>query len=205
MSWLGIKLFFGRLGLYLYFGLRLYYLWSKVYRFVWERQYQRTLEISVYDSYRALTRVTEKLTWTADGPKQLGDVISSPEWVEYCIRTGTKNVGDCDEFAIYNVAALNRSLDTKAFTGDDQLVEAFLMSVMWVDADGKYGGHNVALLVRDFEYHDMYSYIDYDNPGKDRMTVREVAQDIVDRYVPGGTLMMLAVADQDLRLAQLSE
>jgi hypothetical protein len=193
-----LKVFFGKVGVWLYYTLRISAFWSHLYRLLFEFPY-RNIQISTYASYEALLEVTSKLIWTADGAKQLWDATSSPQWVEYVAKwRADKHVGDCDEFAVYNAAALNKSLREKKFTGDPDLVGAHMMTVMWVDADGVWGGHNVALLVKDHELNMAYSYMDYDMPSEPRLTVREVVQDILDHYVPGASLIGYAIHSENL-------
>jgi hypothetical protein len=198
MSWRRIKIFFGRLGTYLYLSLGIYGLWSRLYRAVAEWRY-RNLEISTYDSYESLVAAVRKLIWKADSWEQLWDAVSLPQRVEYVLNwQADKRVGDCDEFAIYQVAALNKSLKTGKFIGDFDLEWAAMLTVTWVDKDGKYGGHNVCLLVKDLEYSSGYAYMDYGMPSKTRNTIREVVIDVLNRYAPAGDLLIWGVSDENL-------
>jgi hypothetical protein len=139
--------------------------------------------------------------WRPDSRQELGDAISLPQRVEYVAKWAvSKRAGDCDEFAIYNAATLNKSIREGKFTGDPYLREAFLMSVMWVDAGGKYGGHNVTLLERPFGPETTYhSYMDYGLPSKARLDLREVVIDVLNRYCPGGTLLGYTVYTENLK------
>lgn len=190
-----LKLLVGIVGVYLFLALRLYAIKSWLYRAIFERRY-RNIQLSTYQRYEDLVDVIRTLQWTADGPKELWDAISSPEKVEYVARySEDKRAGDCDEFAIYIVATLNRSLAEGKFVGDPTLQGARFMTVTWMDKDGKYGGHNVALLIRD---QGMYSYMDYGMPSTPRHGVKEVVQDVMDRYAPGGTVLVYGVSTENL-------
>ncbi len=203
-TWTKIKLYVGIAWTWFYMSIGYYGAWSRLYRFFWEFKY-RNLELSTYASYEELLAVTRKLIWTADTWQQLFDAISRPEKVEYIAKWGIeKRVGDCDEFAIYNVATLNKSLREGKFIGDFELEGALLMSVMWMDKDGNYGGHNVALLLKDLEYSQGYAYMDYGMPSATKNTVREVVQLVLDRYAPGGTLLTYAVQTEDLKIVRVA-
>jgi hypothetical protein len=198
--WTKIKLFFGIIGIYLYLRLSLYGAWSWTYRTLFEWKY-RNIKLSTFDRYEGLLAVTRKLIWTADTWRQLGDAISRPERVEYVARWSiNKRVGDCDEFAIYNVATLNKSLRERVFVGDLDLEAAYLLTVTWMKKDGGYGGHNVALLVKSDQG---YQYMDYGIPSKTRNSVREIAMDVVNRYASGGTLLLYGIQTENLRCFQV--
>jgi hypothetical protein len=199
MSWRKIKIFFGRVGTYLYLSSGLYGLWSRIYRTLFEYRY-RNLQLTTYERYEDLVAAVRKLIWKADSWQQLWDAISRPQRVEYVLNWQVdKRVGDCDEFAIYEVATLNKSLKEGVFIGDFDLEWAALLTVTWVDKAGKYGGHNVCLLIKDLEYSSGYAYMDYGMPSRTRNTIREVVIDVLNRYAPEGDLLMWGVSSEDLR------
>jgi hypothetical protein len=195
--WRDIKFNVGRVGFYTYQRLGLYGLWSKAYRWLYNRQYRDTT-LSTYTSFQKLEQARRVLIWKADGPKELWDAIASPEYVEYVLRIRPdKHVGDCDEFAIYNVATLNGSVAAGVFD-DKTFQHASLLSIGWLDKEGKFNGHNVALLTFEVAGVSVYSYVDYGMPSERRHTVRQVVQDVLDHYVPGATLIGYAVNSEVL-------
>jgi hypothetical protein len=200
-----LKLFFGRLWFRLFVGFGFYGLWSRLYQWVWLRRY-KNITLSTYKTYQDLVNVTKTLKWVADGPKQLWDAFSSPQWVEYVVKwSADKRVGDCDEFAIYNANTLNRSVTDKAFTDDPNFSHAGILTVSWIDKDGHISGHNVALLISEHEFDQMYQYMDYDLPSTKQYSVRQVVQDILDRYAPGGELIAYSVMSPDLKHVAICE
>lgn len=154
------------------FNLRVYLIWSKLYRIIWERKYSKT-QLAKYTNFQDLATFIESLTWTADGFKQLGDAISTPQKVQWIANNTTdKKIGDCDEFAIYNATVINDALDNQTFVDRIVPVDAYCMSVCWLDQSGKFMGHNVCLL--EFP-NGMYRYMDYHNPSTSKGTIEEIA------------------------------
>lgn len=139
-----MKLKFLQLVFWIWFVTRGYYLWSKFWRFLLERDY-REQPLTAYASMAQLEEHLGKMTWVQDPLGGMFDVISSPQKVEAILRkklTGECEVaaaGDCDEFAQYaadrieNMVGLHRA-NVKA---------PQFMTVNWLDKDGKFHGHNI--------------------------------------------------------------
>lgn len=124
--------FLYRIGCYLALSCGLYYLWSRAYRWIWERRIKGEVEVAPTLG-RLLTRMSE-FYWTPDGPQQLWDAIGYPRSLE----TG----GDCDEFAAWCCSA---GRDGVIDTGGVRWVPVGILSVPW-----RGGGHNVALFVEEW-------------------------------------------------------
>lgn len=180
-----------------FFGLRLYYIWSHVYRFIWQRQY-KGIEIAPCSSYADLATRLRKLKWKADGFKELGDVLMSPHWFQKVLYFGDgkdgSSVGDCGVFACYAAEVLKQFPDTTPY----------ILTVMWMDKDGKYGGHNVALVKYRgaFDGPHLFWYVDYGLPSPDRDTATEVVWDVMNAMAPGGTLLAVAAATPALKMVE---
>ena len=75
------------------------------------------------------------------------DIISSPKKVEYILRqhlTGEKKkaeVGDCDEFALYSAT----SIESMVLRNKTTVTDPEFMTVTWLDAKGKFHGHNICV------------------------------------------------------------
>lgn len=184
-----IKIILGRIGMFLHMQIRWYSFWSKLYRFIYERDYEN-VPLTRYSSMRELVSAVRQMQWTADTWKELYDAISSPQKVEYILQhgrqyDGKKLVGDCDEFAIYEANVIAASIkDWKWIDGWDN---PRLMSICWVsETDARnvgFGGHNVCLLRKVGGFDDgKWCYMDYGYPSKPRDTIREVVTDIIYRY-----------------------
>jgi hypothetical protein len=118
------------------FRLRLYFLWSKLYRLFFQRKYAKIPLESKLSPEEATNRM-KLLTWTKDSFKELGDAIGSPKWVQHCINERLagnpqpKGSLDCDEFGVWAAACL----DGKLFPA--------VLNVFWKGK--KFSGHNVCM------------------------------------------------------------
>lgn len=213
--WTAIKIFFARLGISLYMRFRIYSFWSKLYRLLFEGRY-RNIEISTYQTFADLEKFTRKLVWTADTWQQLFDAVSLPQKVEYIgnWQIGDKRVGDCDEFAIYITAAINKSIvDGVLLDMSYDIRQALFFTVMWMDADGVMGGHNVSLLALDDPFIRQYLYMDYGMPRKQFdgeywipfNSIDEVAEAVRLRYAgTGNTSLGWAIHSGDMKFMTAS-
>lgn len=197
------KIFFGRVGIMLYMGLRLYSLWSHIYRFLFEQRFKH-VKLTLVSTLRQAHQNVTKLKWTSDSWEQLFDAVSGPGKVEAIISGAEPQPDhgtDCDEFASYLSNVIDNSLvdgTTPLQDSERDLWEATIMSVMWVDASGKYGGHNVCLLEYRGNLTTYFKYMDYGMPSIPCMTINDVARLVVDRYAPGGTKLAHAVHNKKM-------
>lgn len=202
---MNLKVFFGRIGVMLYLGLRIYSIWSFIYRFLFERRFNQ-IPLSRFATLDAAHKKVIKMKWTSDSWKQLFDAVSSPQKVE-AIVDGTEpqpaHGTDCDEFAIYLANTIDASLIDPTVplqASEPDLHEATMMTVTWVDKNGKYGGHNVCLLEYRKDSGEVeYRYMDYGLPNPPKLNPGEVAEMIVDRYASGGgTLLAYAIHSKNM-------
>lgn len=107
-------------------------------------------------------------------------------------------VHNCDEFAVYNAAAIEAS--KKAQTWKDTPVDVQIMTVFWQGEMGKIGGHNVCLIkFPDGKYSCMdygYPWIPYHN------SPREVAQQVCFHY-GGEKFICSSIRRLDLSLVEV--
>jgi len=128
--------FFTKVAYWLAFRLRIYLLWSKVYRWLYHRKY-RTLQFPVSLTPEQATEEMKHLVWRKDGFKELWDAIGSPHWVQHTlaqIECGGQPPGamDCDEFAVWAATVIAPNY------------QPVVLNVMWRDEKGT-RGHNVCL------------------------------------------------------------
>lgn len=198
-----MKIFFGRVGILLYMGLRIYSIWSHIYRFFREQRF-KFVELSKFATLEEAHEKVMKLKWTSDSWEQLGDAVSCPEKVEVIvsgIEPQPEHGTDCDEFAIYLTNTIDNSLvdpEVPLQASEPDLWEATMMSVMWVDKDGKYGGHNVCLLEYRHDEWSKWRYMDYGMPSRVMYSTGGIASIVIDRYAPGGTLLAYAIHSKNM-------
>ena len=207
-----LKTFVGHIMSYLNL-LLVYRYWSRIYRFIWERQY-RYVPVTTYKSLQELVLVIQTCKWSADGWKQLWDAFSYPGKVQYIINTQPPEkrfIGDCDEHALYIATALERTVNGENFSispyaewRNSVIESAQVLTVNWINKDGVYGGHNVCLIT----FYDRlgvtaYSYMDYGQPSIAKDTVRKVVQQVMDRYARDGIVLAWAIHDKDLHLKEV--
>ena len=184
------------------FNSRVLKLHSMLHRALYDRKYAGTA-VATYKSVNELANWIAEQKWVADDWTALWDAWCTPNKVQAVGQTdGSHEIGDCDEFAIYIAAAVEKSLALSTL-GDSGIDRARVLTVMWTEGY-KLGGHNVAL----FSYKQVtdgatwYAYMDYGLPSVKRLTVQEVVQDVRDRYAKGSLGLGWAVSTFDLQLEQ---
>lgn len=204
--WLFLKKFLGSLGIYLYIQLRIYSLWSKLYQFMFQKDFRAPIEL--HSGYSSIVNsMRSGKLYKSDGPRELWDAIGHPEYVQWVINKGEAPMGmDCDEHAIYIVAALNCAIKSGVFV-DSTLLDAKLLTISWIDKKGKFGGHNVALLrtrvVTFYPY--AYSFMDYGFPSKAKGSINEIVDDVVHRYGGlGAKCIGWSTQDENLKVQKVT-
>lgn len=169
-------------GVWLFLNLHMYRAKSALHRWLFDRKYNGT-ELTVYPTVAALQEWLAKQDWKRDAIDSGWDAVCSPEKIQAVGQGGDHRIGDCDEFAIYIVAAM-----TKAF-GAGQMKEMNVanprfFTVTWIQRNGVVDGHNVALIERPQPDGSLkYSYMDYGLPSEPPLdTPAQVAVLIASRY-----------------------
>lgn len=153
-----VKLWFFRWCWFLIMHLRIYTTWSKIHRFIFDRIAKDT-QLPTFKNIEELVPYLRGFGWRADSWIDLGDAICSPEMVWYrYLNVLDHKVGDCDDFAAFTSNVIQKSIDEGVWESD--VCDPQFMTVTWLDAEGRIGGHNVCLLSMLI----MYGYIDYDVP-----------------------------------------
>ena len=137
-----IKKFFWKIGLIISLEWGLYFLWTKIYRFLRQRKYKGNVPVRT-----TLKQMREKIrarTWKRDSWRELGDAISYPRYFEE-VGENSELGNDCDDFSIW---ALNAGRENITHNNLSWTAEG-LFTVVWIEDDGKktatLTGHNVAL------------------------------------------------------------
>lgn len=93
-----IKIFFLRVGFVTLMWLRIYKIWSKVFRFIWQRKYDK-YPIAKYSSFEELYNVIKTCTYVPDDYKAMWDAFSSIGYIQNAIDNDPKRkIGDCLPF-----------------------------------------------------------------------------------------------------------
>lgn len=191
-----------RLGCWLQLHLGWMRFVSSLYRFVYERKW-RDLPLKTYPTMAAITSREKPDWWRADGPKQLWDACSSPQYVEavWSGLTPKPEAGfDCDEFAIYAVHVAKASLASGVMA--DIITRPRVMSVMWL-AGWKPNGHNVCLVeCPRTGLPAQYAFIDYGALSKPCDTIDDVARLVQRLYAPGSDQLAWATFEPNLALVK---
>lgn len=203
-TWYKAKRFFGRLGSFLFIWLRIYSTWSKVYQWLFQRKYRSPLLV-----LPGFAEITKQLHggsfYRADGIKELGDAISHPEYSQWVLDHGYAPMGfDCDDHAIYIVAAANKSMALDRWA-DSSVRSVKFMTVTWIDDKGKLSGHNVALIeYRHSDWWSTFTYMDYDHPQARRILIEDVLEDIRAKYGGiGAESLGWALHDENLKVLEV--
>jgi len=164
----------------LYFSLRLYYLWSSVHRFLFDRKW-KDVELPKFRTIRHVAAQMATFKWKADGITELWDAVCTPQKVQAVGFNGSSPHGnDCDEEAIWNTNVILNSLPFEEQENDFHkgLKNAEFFTVTWYELQGRFSGHNVCLLT----YEDGYRYMDYYLPSAKFSSIDEVANLVISKY-----------------------
>lgn len=134
-------------------GLKVYAFWSRIYRFIWHRQYSSP-KGSLYSPLaqnlepRVAQEAMDKVRWRPDRFKELWDAVGSPHWFQYVVdqvnlgEQQPSGANDCDEYATWAASVVNKSYNPH------------MLTVTWIEevpSDNgstryKIGGHNLCFL-----------------------------------------------------------
>jgi hypothetical protein len=192
-----MKLWFLRICAWCAFNLRLYYAWSKFYRFIWERKYNDRA-LPSFETFSGLIQTVNRMKWRRDDWLMLWDAISTPKATYFRHVSGEK-AGDCDDISLF---AVNRLADMIQRGVIRDIRNVGLLSVPWVDVENKGGGHNVGV----YQYMDknsnwLWAHISnwYDaTPQRGFATVKEAVKDVLKNK----TSLGWARATIDLKLVE---
>ena len=143
------KKFFRWLIKWFVIKLNLYLLWSRFHQWAFQR---KRLAIPRQDSLKNLEEMLGQSVWSADGWKELWDVVAHPEFAyQKFVNSGT--YGDCDDYSVVAAEVCNRDLFPKQV--------AKVLAVQWL-RNGKFVGHNVCIFI--YEGNELSQYDVIENP-----------------------------------------
>jgi len=119
--------------------------WSNTYRWLFEKKY-KDVKIPIYQYVHEITEFISQRTWKKDGWRTLGDAVSYPgklQWIANNKMDDKVGDVDCDENALYCVAALNIMKENNLIKFQQG---PHLCSVVW-QVEGKVfpKGHNICV------------------------------------------------------------
>lgn len=128
---------------WLVFRLRLYYVWSKIYRFFFERKWKH-IELPLFESLEAIEETTGQMKWRKDTWHVLWDTISTPKATYGRFLRG-EPAGDCDDISLFAVRCIEKYVDQSP--NPKGIGEIGLLSCPYINrkGKGKIGGHNVGV------------------------------------------------------------
>lgn len=132
-----------RFGCWLVLDLRIYYLWSRLGRRLYEKDFVKK-PIREYTNEDELQMTMERWVWRRDPFWQLFDMISCPAYVEFQ-ADNQRPVGDCDDFSVYAAQALQQIAQKQGGIGGKVIAEISILTVPWMEKNGTISGHNVCV------------------------------------------------------------
>lgn len=175
--------FLASVGIWIFLMGRMYQFKSWIHRRLFDRQYDNT-PITVYPTVKALQEWVAKQEWVKDDIRSGWDAVCTPNKVQAVGQGGDHRVGDCDEFAIYITAAIEKALATGTMT-EMNIANPRFFTVTWMERNGMPDGHNVCLVERPQPggLPPKYSYMDYGMPSEPPLdTPAQVAVLIAQSY-----------------------
>lgn len=146
--WIKFKFWIMRVLAWLALRAKLYYVWSSIYQFLWERSEIKNMDLFIPGSIKELEKVVGEMVWRKDTWIMLGDAISHPK-ATYSRHIFGKKAGDCDDISLFAIDRLAAMPMTTTSDGDRSISIAlvYLLSIPWIkNEDNKIGGHNVGVL-----------------------------------------------------------
>ncbi len=174
---------------------RVYPLWTRIHRTLFDRAARKT-PLPVFKNIEEILPFLRGFVWRADSWIDLGDAMCTPEmvWYRYLNNVDHK-IGDCDEFACFLSNVIQKSIEENVWKSI--IEDPDIMTVMWLDPDGRPQGHNVCLL----RLGPCYGYMDYDTPKWCGGKV-QVVQAVLKNYGRGSNLIGWAVHSPKLKLRE---
>jgi hypothetical protein len=121
---------------------KLYYRWSKVYQWLYERKY-RNVELPTFYSLEDIQKLTDEMQWRKDTWVMLWDAISTPR-ATYGrhVDDDKDKAGDCDDISLSAISFIENMVDNGYI---NNIREVGLLSCPWLNEENKAGGHNVGV------------------------------------------------------------
>lgn len=182
------------IGWAIYFKSRWCQNWSKLYRWLYERD-SKGCPVVISRTYEGLAEVVSRqLKWIPDGPKELWDVFKSPQYIQRCAfgHNGGK-AGDCGAFAMWLATSLNRGVASGKFI-DKDVLGGHILSMGWIEHNGKMNAHHVCLISK-MSFVDAkrtFAYMDYGMPSVSVNSIREVIDLVLQRFTQGAGATLVA-------------
>jgi len=180
---------------YWFVRARGYKSWSNIYRWLYERRF-RDVKLSTFAALKLLPPFMRNgKLWVSDTWRQLWDAVSSPQYVQQVfanVEPVPVHGFDCDEHAVFLVAAIQKSIATG--TMKEPIASVRFFTVTWFEGL-RICGHNSCLL----EWSDRtFSFMDYHSPSRRCASVQEVADLVRSSYSEAAIPMTWCVQSLDL-------
>ncbi len=120
-----------------------YYRWSRAYQYMFEHSFRKMdpkKHLPEFQSMDKLSRVLSEMRWRPDKWWMLWDAISHPCATFDRYQLGKTKPGDCDDISLVAACAIEDMRDRNVLSN---VRDVGLLSIPWIDAKGKIGGHNV--------------------------------------------------------------
>lgn len=183
-----------RVVIKLNFIFHVYRINSWVYRNIWERQC-RNVPLRIWHKLSDLGHYIQRDAWRSDGFRGFFDAVSYPGKAELVFsgRLDPKEDFDCDDFAIFLAATLERCKNAGTIKG---IVGVSMLSVNWGEG-WRINGHSVCLVSMAGEG---FYYMDYGAPVGPFTTATDAAFHVVKSYGRGFAVPLFMYAhDANMR------
>lgn len=139
-----MKVWFLRFLVWLSLRLHIYYGWSRVYQWLYEKRKWENVAIPAFTSFEEIEKVVGAMVWREDDWRAFGDAISMPQ-AAYGKHLRGKPAGDCDDHSVFAAYCIERARVEGLLDADSlQVLEVGLLTCPWVSkTTGKVSGHNV--------------------------------------------------------------
>ena len=145
-----VKKFFSVIFMFLYARTGFYFLRSRVWRWFVEHKYRKGVPaVKTYESIVELQKEAQSWKWEKDSAIEGWDMISYPAATQARIDDPNPAIGDCDDWSMYFVRALDKMLLAESYflKVGEICTGLSLLSVFWLENEtGKAAGHSVCLI-----------------------------------------------------------
>lgn len=157
--------------------MNLYLIWSKINQSIFQKSRK---PLPALAGLTDVMKIVYSSKWTADTWWMLWDAISHPEYAywNYC-KNGT--LGDCDDHAVFAAHYTQQWFDNTR-----------ILSMQWLDKEGKFHGHNICVFEEDDETCTFISN------GYEYAVMLPSMQKCIDNFVRDGELISWFTFSPDL-------
>jgi len=177
---------------------RIWVIWSKLYRFLYERKY-RNYNMPFFSTFGELEATLAQMKWRKDGPMELMDAASLPQATYGRFKDG-KAAGDCEDISLFAATSIYFMKASLLVAAGSMINDVYLLTVIWEGSGSKIvEGHSVCVFSYKAEDGIKWAWVSNWYGGKIQWERRNIGE-IVARMMDEKKLVRWALSTCNLKL-----